>query len=717
MPLRTNRKKNVQLLLLLNLIPAVGLFSQGPADTASITKTASEAYAIARRNPDIAIHMSYKAMSDSRKIRFARGEADAYLALGMAYLAKYNPGDSAWYYNTRALELYDTLNNVAGKARACYGLSYVSSFRGDLESSEKYSNLALRYFEEAGDHRGIINSLNALSYLARQKQDLEAAKNYVERAIATAGSVKDTLPLADATNSLGNIYKEMALFSRSIDAYFKALSLWESKGDSAGMSVAYGSIGLAYFYQKDYDKALEYSNKHLSLSEKRGDLWEVSKTCNTIAQIYNSQGSFDSALVYQRKSLNLNRMMNFPTGEAGICHNIASTQLNLSRADSALWYLKRALAISQDSGLPVPPEYYITLANIEQALGDYRKAISDGLKAYGLGKEKGMPIIVSDASLLLSDLYRKTGRKDLAYGYLREHMVLSDSISNDEFLKQVTRMEIQYDYDKKQEAAEYARMQEKLIADTKIRQQRILLSGLAVLLLIIALLSLLYLRHTRLKTKYLQIDLEQRLLRAQMNPHFIFNSLCAVQDLIMAGTPQKANTFLTKIARLMRNILENSREEYIALGKEIETLKLYMDVQQLRFENGFSYEIKVDQSVDPENVSVPPMLAQPCVENSIEHGLLPRKANGRINISYTLSNGLIMLEVADNGIGRSKAAEQQPRMEKQSVSTKVTERRLEHFRKILREKNISYKIIDLFEEGNAAGTKVVMMLPCKHFFT
>ena len=76
-----------------------------------------------------------------------------------------------------------------------------------------------------------------------------------------------------------------------------------------------------------------------------------------------------------------------------------------------------------------------------------------------------------------------------------------------------------------------------------------------------------------------------------------------------------------------------------------------------------------------------------------------------------------MLEVADNGIGRSKAAEQQPRMEKQSVSTKVTERRLEHFRKILREKNISYKIIDLFEEGNAAGTKVVMMLPCKHFFT
>lgn len=704
------------LLVLMLMISAGVLYSQGSADTTAISKNTSEAYTIARRYPDIAIVMSHKSMSDSRKISYLKGEAEASLALGMAYLAKYNPGDSALYYNSRALELYETLGNVEGKARACYGLSYVCSFTGELESSEKYITLALQYFEEAGDNRGIINSLNVLSYLARQKQDLDAARSYLERAIITAGSIKDTLPLAEATNNLGNIYKDMAQFNRAIDAYFKALNLWEQKGDSAGMSVAYGSIGLAYYYQKDYAKALEYSRKHLELSEGREDQWEVSKICNTIAQIYNSQGIFDSALVYQRKSLRLNIMMNFPTGEANICHNISSTLLNLSRPDSALWYMNRALAISRNSRLPVQPEYYITLANIEQALGDYVQAVANGLKAYSLGKEKRLPIIVSDASLLLSDLYGKTDRKDLAYVYLKQHMQLSDSISNDEFLKQVTRMEIQYDYDKKQEAAEYERMQEKLISDSKIRQQRILLSGLAVLLIIVAFLSLLYLRHTRLRAKYAQIDLEQRLLRAQMNPHFIFNSLCAIQDLIMAGTPQKATAFLTKIARLMRNILENSREEYIVLDKEIETLKLYMDVQQLRFENGFSYNIDVDKSIDPENISVPPMLAQPCVENSIEHGLLPRKENGRINISYTFTDGLIMLEVTDNGIGRDKAGKKQPVMKKQSVSTKLTEKRLDHFRKILGKKKISYEIIDLFEDGKAAGTRVVMLLPCKRIY-
>ncbi len=562
----------------------------------------------------------------------------------------------------------------------------------------------------------MVNSLNVLAYLARQTQDLESAKGYIERAIKTAGEVKDTLPLADATNSLGNVYKEMALFSQAIDSYFEALKLWELKGDSAGMSVAYGSIGLAYYYQKDYERALEFSRKHLSLSEKRNDLWEVSKICNTIAQIYNSQGMFDSALVYQRRSLVLNRAMNFPAGEASSCHNIASTLLHLSQPDSALWYMKSAMAINSDNDLPVPPEFYITLGNIWQSRGNYRQASSNSLMAYDLGKQKELPLIVSDASLLLSDIYGKTGRDDLAYRYLREHMQLKDSISNDAFLKQVTRMEIQYDFDKKQKEAEFIQMQEKMVRDQKIRQQGLYLKGLAVLLVLVALISLLYLRHTRLKAKYSQIDLEQRLLRAQMNPHFIFNSLCAIQDLIMADKPQKANAFLTKIARLMRNILENSREEYIPLEKEIETLRYYMDVQQLRFETGFEYNISVDQSIDPENISVPPMLAQPCVENSIEHGLLPMKGNGKIGVSYSLREGLVMLEVTDNGIGRQKAAEIIPTVKKQSVSTKLTEKRLEHFRKILKEKHISYEIIDLFKEGTSVGTKVVMMLPCKKIY-
>jgi tetratricopeptide (TPR) repeat protein len=694
---------------------AAGALHENP-DTAAINNQTRNAYNEARRNPDMTIMLAHKSLGISRQMNYTRGVADASLALGMAYLAKYNKGDSAYYYNTQALSLYEETGNITGKARACYGLAYVYSFRGDLAASEKYSSLALSYFEQAEDPRGMINSLHVLSYLSKEQQDLELAKSYIERAVSIAKEIRDTVNLADATNTLGNIYTNMALFSQAIDTYFEALRLWELKRDTSGMSIAYGSIGLAYFYQKDYNKALEYSNKHLGLSEKRHDLWEMSKMCNNIAQIYNSRNMNDSALLYHYRSLNINRQMDLPSGEADACYNIASTLLHLGQTDSAYWYISKAIEIAKDKEIAIPPSYYVTLGNVLQSMGNYRQAADNGFMAYSLAKKKEMPLIVSDALLLLSDIYEKSGREDLAFRYLKQHMQLRDSISNDEFLKQVTRMEIQYDFDKKQKAAEYEQLQEKLVRDEKIKQQRLYLKGLGILLVMVALISLLYLRHTRLMAKYLQIDLEQRLLKAQMNPHFIFNSLCAIQDLILAEKPQKANAFLTKIARLMRNILENSREEYIPLEKEIETLRDYMDVQQLRFDSGFEYSINMDQSIDPVNVSVPPMLAQPCIENSIEHGLLPGRENGRVSVSYSLRGGLIMLEVTDNGIGRGKAAEVLPARKKQPISTKLTEKRLEHFRKILKDKEISYEITDLFEGEAAAGTKVVIMLPYKRIY-
>ena len=202
-----------------------------------------------------------------------------------------------------------------------------------------------------------------------------------------------------------------------------------------------------------------------------------------------------------------------------------------------------------------------------------------------------------------------------------------------------------------------------------------------------------------------------------MNPHFIFNSLCAVQDLILSGNTQKANTFLVKISKLMRNILENSREEFIPLEKEIETVKLYLDLQQMRFKTLFDFNIVLDDSIDPENISIPPMLTQPCVENSIEHGLLPSKDKGDLQITYTLYNGLIKLEVTDNGVGRRDAfTKGEVKNNKKSLSTTMTRERLENFRKRLRNKSISYEITDLYKNEKASGTRVVIMLPYKKIY-
>lgn len=664
------------------------------------------------------IPLTRQILHESQEINFTRGIADASLTLGLAWFTKYfNREDSAQYYYMQAYDLYRRLDYAAGKARACYYLAYVYSIKGDLPEAERYASLSLNFFEEAGDSRGIINSYNVLSYFAEQKKDFKNAIAFIEQAIDIARSTQDTVPLAGAINSLGNIYNDMAMFNQAIDAYFETLRLSELKGDSSGIAMAYGNIGLMYYHQKDMVRALEFCFKKLPISKAKNDMWEVTKTYNTIATIYNAKTEYDSALIYFREGLKLDKQMNYPSRIASAYNNIASTYLLLSETDSAEWYINKALALALKINNPDIVHYYLTHGNVLKAKGRNNSALESLLKAYKMAREKKLPLAVNDASKLLSDLYSSLNRNDLAYKYLREHYQLKDSISNADYLKQVTRMELQYDFDKKQKAADYERMEERIRHENQIRQQRSAMTALGILILLVALISFLLLRHNKLRSRLTQIDLEQRLLRAQMNPHFIFNSLCAVQDFILTGKINKANAFLTKIAKLMRNILENSREEFIPLEKEIETVRLYLDLQQLRFEESFDYIIQYDESIDPENVSIPPMLTQPCVENSIEHGLLPLKNKGNLTISYTFNNGLMKLEVTDNGVGRKEAGTNSPeKKNKKSVSTQITGERLENFRKSMKQKNISFEIIDLYDNDKPTGTKVVMMLPYRKIY-
>jgi len=705
------------LLLLLTGGTKASTVAQVLTDTAAINILTREAYLNARKTPDSSIRSAHLALTASAGTGYMRGQADACLALGMAHFAKYNRDDSALYFNTRALQMYRELNDKAGQGRACYGLSYVHSLKGDLKASEKYGAMSLTHFKAAGDKRGIANAYSVLSYLAKQQKELEKARSLINSAIETARSSNDTLSLADAINSLGNIYKDMTLFNQAIDAYFEALSLWEQYGHTEGVALAYGNIGLVYYYQKDWNKALEFSYKKLPYSEAAGNLWEVSKTCNLVAGIYNSKGEHDSALVFLHRSLQLNQQMNYPAGIATVYNNFAETFLLVPDIDSSFKYVSKAIEIAQEINDPALAEYFVTLGKVHLHKKEYPSALKNTLTAHRIATGQKRPLLLTRTTELLSGIYHRLGKDDLAYIYLQQHRQLQDSISNNEYHNRVTRMEIQYEYDKKERAAEFARMEERMVREQKIRQQGMYLKGLIILIMIVVLFFLLYFRHNRLQAKYTRIDLEQRLLRTQMNPHFIFNSLCAIQDLILSGKPEKANEFLARIARLMRNILENSREEFISLEKEIETVRLYLEVQQLRFESGFRYNITIDPAIEPEHYAVPPMLTQPCVENSIEHGLLPGAKRGEINVSYILSNGLMKLVVADNGVGRERAEKTAgDHANRQSLATKLTVQRLEYFKKTLKKRGIGFEIIDLYEEERAAGTRVVMMLSYRKMY-
>ncbi len=152
-------------------------------------------------------------------------------------------------------------------------------------------------------------------------------------------------------------------------------------------------------------------------------------------------------------------------------------------------------------------------------------------------------------------------------------------------------------------------------------------------------------------------DVQQKALQLQMNPHFIFNSLNAIQSFVLSSDTDKAIHYLSKFSQLMRLILSNSRESSIPIREELKALTHYMDIERLRFDNKFDYKIIVDQEIDQEFMEIPPMIIQPFVENAILHGLIHSPGDGHITIRLDLRDNYIFCTIEDNGIGRKKAQE------------------------------------------------------------
>ncbi len=203
-------------------------------------------------------------------------------------------------------------------------------------------------------------------------------------------------------------------------------------------------------------------------------------------------------------------------------------------------------------------------------------------------------------------------------------------------------------------------------------------------------------------------ELEMQALRAQMNPHFIFNCLSSINWFIIENNSEAASDYLTRFSRLIRMVLINSQKSIISLEDELKMLELYLDMERLRFENSFDYNIRISTEIDKEAILIPPLIFQPFCENAIWHGLLHKENNRLLDVVITRYDHTLSCEITDNGIGRSKAAElnKQPGPKHKSLGLKLTTERLALFNQE-RKFSAFYDIEDLKDtDGNAMGTKV-----------
>lgn len=246
--------------------------------------------------------------------------------------------------------------------------------------------------------------------------------------------------------------------------------------------------------------------------------------------------------------------------------------------------------------------------------------------------------------------------------------------------------------------------------------------ALLIVLLILVLIYWIITRRVKAKAKEREnqirlekevLELEQKAMRLQMNPHFIFNAMNSIQSLIGSGNEKDARYYLAKFSRLMRQILDNSRKQLITLQEEVEMLENYLKVETFCSGLNFDYEIHLDDNLEPDFIQIPPMLIQPFVENAIKHGMKGFTAAqiGKISITMKDEGDWLLCVISDNGIGRAKAEELKQKSKEtyhESAGLNVTAERIRRMANFSEE---PLEIIDLVENEVPKGTKVILRIP------
>jgi hypothetical protein len=320
---------------------------------------------------------------------------------------------------------------------------------------------------------------------------------------------------------------------------------------------------------------------------------------------------------------------------------------------------------------------------------------------------------------LMEKIYRLYFYLDKAYlddkKALEHYMLAShwkDSIHDDQNRKQWALMQGEYETERAENKIVVLE-KENEVSRMKIRQSRVYLFAMGAFILILGLITILFIRQNKIRAEHRNVLLEQKMLRLQMNPHFIFNSLSVIMEFIDKKLNDTASKYLSTFASLMRSTLESTRKDFIYLEEEVSWLGNYLELQKLRYANNFHYSIEVDEKLDPDDVKIPPMLIQPFVENAIEHGIRHKNAPGHISVSFRLDNNMIKCEVEDDGVGREKAweIEHKTRKSHTSMATDIILDRIQSINKKMKHK-IRLDIVDMMSESNEPnGTKVVLDMP------
>ena len=599
----------------------------------------------------------------------------------------YETSDFAYEKLIEQLKITEPIDNTF-LAIAYMRYSYAQSFTNiDYVEGLKKHRLGLEYAIKSGVKKTIMYYHSILSFYYGRLDDGKKKILHNRHAYTIATSLSDTTKFVMAnatyinfmyvdgqTESALKIWNEMRPYIHKVEF------------ENAGKSILFGHVAKAYLISSQLDSAKYYVNTIIKMDSLAGRSFLQPSNANLKAEILLNEGKF-------KESLSLYQIANTMAKEK---------KYHISQMISALG---ATIILSKEERYS-EAEIMLREAYINNAF--YR--------AYNRAE-------IEEA---LSEVFEKQNKLDSALFYRKKADLSFKEYNQQKADKHLALAKVELEID------EFIQENQNLTVSNNDLNQKVSKSKKTSNILLYSFITVivligLFLYHKNQKEKLRVIEYREQLtnkeriaieaelntIRSQMNPHFMFNSLNSINEFIQNDSGEDASNYLVKFSRLMRSTLNYSKRKFVTLEEEIDLLKLYIELENLRFYNSIDFSLTIDPSVNIKKVLIPPMMIQPFVENAIWHGLMAKAEDRKLSLSFSENDHNVICEIEDNGIGRAASAKQKASNSKhKSQGIGLTQRRLELLKSI-HGKDAGIDVIDLEIEGQTAGTMVKVILPKK----
>ena len=534
----------------------------------------------------------------------------------------------------RARDIAEEIGYQRGVTTACFGLSALYRQAGKYDEAIKVVTKGGKVAYLNDNKSGLIISLMELASSHEAKADYEQALHFlnIAKMMSKENPPQNLKYLGSIEQVSGIIYYKNRDYDAALEANQEALRIYSENNEVRKVAAMESNIGNVYFAKKDFVKAASIYKNAIVKALEQGDELGVGGRYMNYGAALHAQGKLDSALVQIEIGLNYARRNKDKRRETACLNN---------------------------------------LAMLHGQMGDHKKSLEYALAALAHNREMGTKESEMNSLSNVGKAYELAGQPTKALEYFHKYVVLKDSLLGLSAAAKLAELRITYETEAKETEIKLLEAQSATLQSESARKTVWVITfisiAVALMLLIVSFIIRASGRRKVLETEIARqnaefarkrADLEQRALRAQMNPHFLFNSLNAIQRQYVQGNIDKAGDFMSDFAQLLRKILDHSGSRRILITEEIETLRLYLSLEQARLDQLFEFEIVVDNDIDIFNTYMPPLIIQPFTENAIWHGIVPKGENGKIQVVLSALEGradfdLLQCSVIDNGVGIS----------------------------------------------------------------